>query len=132
MKPLIKGIHHIFLNCRNQQEYENVLHFYIDILCLTMEQEWMRDGKPACMIDTGNGWIEVHSDAAEDKGEGVIGHFALMVEDMDMMYNHLQKTGYPIKRSIKENTLPMNPPWQIRTMFLTGPLGEAIELFERK
>ncbi len=131
MEQLIKGIHHVFLNCKGPEKYQETLDFYKNILCLPIEQEWIRDGKPACMVKAGDGWIEIHSDEEEDKGTGVIGHFALLVDDADMVYDHLKKKGYPIKRGIKENVLPMSPPWHIRTMFLTGPLGEEIELFEK-
>ena len=37
---LVKGIHHVCLKCSNEKEYEEVIHFYRDILGLSVARTW--------------------------------------------------------------------------------------------
>ena len=58
LREMIKGIHHISMKC-NADELHRVKDFYISVLGLHICREWA-DG---IMIDTGNGLIEVFTNA---------------------------------------------------------------------
>ena len=84
------------------------------------------------MFDTGNGIIEVFSNAESDLPQGVIRHFALSVTDVDELADRIEKAGYEVFVKPKNIYTPAENPLVARIAFCYGPLGEQIELFCEK
>ena len=76
---LISGIHHVAFKCRNEEEYKEAIHFYKDVLGLSVARSW----ETGIMLDTGAGLIEIFNNGGDPKEQGVIRHFALAAEDVD-------------------------------------------------
>ena len=76
---MIKGIHHISMKCGTAEELTNVRKFYIDILGLKIIREWAE----GMMIDTGNGLLEIFTNADGTHCLGAICHMALLTDDYD-------------------------------------------------
>ena len=121
---MIKGIHHISMKC-NIDELEKVKDFYISVLGLRICREWA-DG---IMIDTGNGLIEVFTNAAGEQGLGVIRHFALLTDDVDGVVQRVKTAGYEVFIEPTDKVIPSEPGYPIRMAFCYGPLGEQVEFF---
>lgn len=132
MKNIIKGIHHLSLKCQNDAEFEKTVYFYTEVLGLKIVRNWNKNGSPACMIDLGNGGLEIFSDAEQKLGQGAIRHFALLVDSVDEVLAKVENAGYHITRSPSDNIIPSNPSYAIRTAFFKGPVGEEIELFQER
>ena len=75
---MIKGIHHISMKCKTEEELRKVKEFYIEILGLKVCREWT-DG---FMLDTGNGMIEIFTNAEGEHRLGAIRHVALLTDDV--------------------------------------------------
>lgn len=58
---MIKGIHHISMKCRTDEELMKVKDFYIYVLGMKICREWPE----GIMIDTGSGLLEIFTN-----GEG--------------------------------------------------------------
>ena len=76
---MIKGIHHISMKCGTAEELAKVREFYIELLGLKIVREWA-DGM---MIDTGNGLLEIFTNAEGTRSLGAIRHMALLTDDVD-------------------------------------------------
>ena len=76
---LIKGIHHVSMKTRDEQEYNKTVEFYRDILGLSVARTW----EFGIMFDSGNGLIEIFKNAEDELGKGVIRHVAFAVDDVD-------------------------------------------------
>lgn len=87
------------------------------------------DNPIGVMFDTGNGIIEVFSNAENDLPQGVIRHFALSVTDVDELADRIEKAGYEVFVKPKNIYIPAENPLVARIAFCYGPLGEQIELF---
>ena len=72
---MIKGIHHVSMKCNTEEEINKVKDFYISVLDLKIVREWP-DG---FMIYTGNGYIEIFTNADGEHRLGSIRHFALVL-----------------------------------------------------
>lgn len=125
---MIKGIHHVSMKCSNQEEYEKTIHFYKDILGLSVARSW----NAGIMLDTGSGLIEIFNDGEEKLDKGVIRHFAFAVDDADRCIDTVRKAGYEVFVEPKDVVIASNPPFPARVAFCYGPLGEEIEFFEEK
>jgi len=125
---MIKGIHHVSMKCSNQEEYEKTIHFYKDILGLSVARSW----NAGIMLDTGSGLIEIFNDGEEELDKGVIRHFAFAVDDADRCIDTVRKAGYEVFVEPKDVVIVSNPPFPVRVAFCYGPLGEEIEFFEEK
>ena len=81
---MINGIHHVSFRCSGEQ-LRRVITFYSDTLGIPIIRRWGPDcdNPIGVMFDTGNGIIEVFSNAESDLPQGVIRHFALSVTDVD-------------------------------------------------
>ena len=123
---MIKGIHHVSMKCSNQEEYEKTIHFYKDILGLSVARSW----NAGIMLDTGSGLIEIFNDGEEELDKGVIRHFAFAVDDADRCIDTVRKAGYEVFVEPKDVVIVSNPPFPVRVAFCYGPLGEEIEFFE--
>ena len=122
---MIKGIHHISMKCATPEELDKVKEFYISILGLRICREWA-DG---LMIDTGNGLIEIFTNAPGEKRLGAIRHIALLTDDVDELINKVRTAGYEIIVEPNDKVIESDPPYPIRMAFCIGPLGEQIEFF---
>ena len=122
---MIKGIHHISMKCGTDEELRKVKEFYIDILGLKICREW--DG--GLMINTGNGLIEIFTNAEGEHRLGAIRHFALLTDQVDALTEKVKAAGYEVIVEPNDRVIPSDPELPIRMAFCFGPLGEQIEFF---
>lgn len=122
---LIKGIHHISMKCNTDEELNRVKDFYISILGLEIIREWP-DG---IMIDTGNGYIEIFTNADGEHRLGSIRHFALLTDDVDTIAEKVKAAGYEVFVEPVDKVIDSDPKYPIRMAFCFGPLGEQVEFF---
>ena len=122
---MIKGIHHISMKCGTEEELVKVREFYIELLGLKIVREWA-DGM---MIDTGNGLLEIFTNAEGTRALGAIRHLALLTDDVDEIASKVKTAGYEVFIEPNDKIIESNPPYPIRMAFCYGPLGEQIEFF---
>ena len=121
---MIRGIHHISMKCI-KEDLPKVTEFYISVLGLKLVREWP-DG---IMIDTGNGLIEIFTNADGEHCLGAIRHFALLTDHVDELINKVKAAGYEVIVEPNDKVIPSDPPYPIRMAFCIGPLGEQVEFF---
>lgn len=122
---MIKGLHHISMKCNTEEEIGKVKEFYIKLLGLKLIREWP-DG---FMMDTGNGCIEVFTNANGEHCLGAIRHFALLTDDVDSLAKKVKDAGYEVFKEPTDNVIMSDPEYPIRMAFCFGPLGEQVEFF---
>ena len=125
---MIKGIHHISMKCGSAEEFSKVREFYISLLGLNICREWPE----GIMIDTGNGYIEVFTNAEGEHRLGAIRHVALLTDDVDGVIRKVKAAGYEVFVEPNDKVIESTPPYPIRMAFCFGPLGEQIEFFCEK
>ena len=125
---IIKGIHHISMKCGSEEDLCRVKEFYITLLGLKICREWP-DG---LMIDTGNGLIEIFTNAEGEHRVGAIRHVALLTDDVDGIIDKVKAAGYEVIVEPNDRMIPSEPVYPIRMAFCFGPLGEQIEFFCEK
>lgn len=121
----ISGIHHVSMHCAAGEEYEKVLHFYCDVLGLTILREW----EGGVMLEAGSTLLEIFPKGNGVYAMGAIRHFAFTVEDVDALASAVQAAGYEVLIAPKDVVIPSNPPLHARVAFCRGVLGEEIEFF---
>lgn len=122
---MIKGIHHISMKCRNEEEYRKTRSFYTEILKLPVVKEC-----DACLLlDTGAGLIEIFRDGTERLPKGVIRHFAFAAEDVAACVEAVRAAGYEVFIAPKKVEIGGDPLYPATIAFCYGPLGEEIEFF---
>ena len=122
---MIKGIHHISMKCGTAEELTKVREFYIELLGLKIIREWQE----GLMIDTGNGLLEIFTNAEGIHSLGAIRHMALLADDVDEITSKVKAAGYEVFIEPNDKVVASNPPYPIRMAFCYGPLGEQIEFF---
>ena len=122
---MIKGLHHISMKCGTEEELAKVKEFYVSILGLKIRREWP-DG---IMFATGDGMIEVFTNANGEHRLGAIRHFALATDNVDELTDKVRAAGYEIIVEPNDRVIPSTPELPIRMAFCFGPLGEQIEFF---
>ena len=122
---MIKGIHHISMKCGTAQELAKVREFYIELLGMKIIREWAE----GMMIDTGNGLLEIFTNAEGTHSLGAIRHLALLTDDVDEIAAKVKAAGYNLFIEPNDKVIPSNPPYPIRMAFCYGPLGEQIEFY---
>ena len=122
----VKGIHHVCLKCSNEKEYEEVIHFYRDVLGLSVARTWAE----GIMFETGAGLIEVFNNAEAPLPQGTIRHFALATDDVEACVKAVRDAGYEIFIEPKDIEIQSSPVFPARIAFCKGPLGEEIEFFQ--
>ena len=125
---MIKGIHHFSMKCGNTEDMRKVKEFYINLLGLKIIREWS-DG---IMIDTGNGLIEIFTNAEGEHRLGSIRHIALLTDNVDEIVDKVKAGGYEVIVEPNDKIIESDPPYHIRMAFCFGPLGEQIEFFCEK
>ena len=98
---LIQGIHHVCIKCR-KDEIKKVKHFYGDLLGLSILRSWGEPELEGFMFETGDGLVEVFTNAEEELPQGSIRHFAFKTNDVDQCVKIVRESGYQI-------TLEPNP-----------------------
>ena len=122
---MIKGIHHISMKCGTAKELAKVREFYIELLGLKIVREWAE----GIMIDTGNGLLEIFTNAEGPRSLGAIRHMALLTDDVDEIAAKVKAFGYEVFIEPNDKVIASNPPYPIRMAFCYGPLGEQVEFF---
>ena len=122
---MIKGIHHISMKCGTAQELAKVREFYIELLGMKIIREWAE----GMMIDTGNGLLEIFTNADGTHTLGAIRHLALLTDDVDEIAAKVKAAGYNLFIEPNDKIIPSDPPYPIRMAFCYGPLGEQIEFY---
>ena len=122
---MIKGIHHISMKCGTEEDLRKVKEFYIEILGLKVCREWT-DG---FMLDTGNGMIEIFTNAEGEHRLGAIRHVALLTDDVDGTVEKVRAAGYEVFVEPNDKIFDSVPPHKVRMAFCFGPLGEQVEFF---
>ena len=122
---MIKGIHHISMKCKNEEEYKKVRRFYVDILKLSVIKEC-----DACiLLDTGAGIVEIFRDGTELLEKGIIRHFAFAVDDVQTCVDAVESAGYEVFIAPKNVQIGGDSAYSATIAFCYGPLGEEIEFF---
>ena len=124
-KVMIKGIHHISMKCGTAEELAKVREFYIELLGLKIVREWAE----GIMIDTGNGLLEIFTNAEGTRSLGAIRHMALLTDNVDEIVAKVKAFGYEVFIEPNDKVIDSNPPYPIRMAFCYGPLGEQVEFF---
>lgn len=130
---VIKGMNHVALNCYGKQEMDEVADFYCHALGFTKTAECYVDGLGhMALIDTGTGTIELWDNAETKRGDGVVGHIALTVDDADKAVEIFRKEGLPVDSEPTDLTLDTEPKMNLRVAFVRGKAGESIEIFQER
>ena len=122
---MIKGIHHISMKCGTAEELAKVREFYIELLGLEVIREWAE----GMMIDTGNGLLEIFTNADGTHCLGAIRHMALLTDDVDEIATKVKAAGYVLFIEPNDRDIPSDPVYPIRMAFCYGPLGEQVEFY---
>ncbi|MBE7069424.1 MAG: VOC family protein [Ruminococcaceae bacterium] len=122
---MIKGLHHISMKCGTEEELAKVKEFYVDLLGLKICRTWPE----GLMIDTGNGFIEVFTNAEGIHQLGAIRHLALLTDNVDELAEKVKKAGYEVFIEPNDKVIRSEPEYKIRMAFCFGPLGEQVEFF---
>lgn len=125
---MIKGIHHVAMNCETKEKFEEMIYFYHELLQLPVLREW--DG--GIHLDCFNGCIEIFLDGSKPLEQGCIRHFAFATDHVDEIVEIVRKAGYKVSVEPKDVNMKTNPVFPIHIAFIEGPLGESIELFCEK
>lgn len=132
MLDLIKGIHHTALKCAGMEEFEKTIHFYKDVLGISVARTWGEGTESGIMFDTGDGIIEIFANAEERREQGAVRHFALATDDVNGCVQAVREAGYDVFVEPKDIIIPSDPPYPARIAFCFGPVGEEIEFFQVK
>jgi len=132
MEKLIKGTHHISLKANGKEKFDELVHFYHDILGLPFIRRWGEGDKSSAMLDTGNSIMELGASGDDNCQSGSIRHFALATNQVDRCVEVVRAAGYKITVEPKDVVIASEPPLPIRIAFCIGPCGEEIEFFWEK
>lgn len=127
MGNLIKGVHHISIKAKGAEAFDRAVHFYRDILGMTVALSWGEGDGSAAMVDIGDGiMMEIFASGEDEPGQGAVRHFALATDDVDACVKAVAAEGYEVFVEPKDVTLGTSP---VRIAFCYGPVGEEIEFF---
>lgn len=113
------------MKCGTKEELAKVKEFYIDLLGLKICRQWPE----GLMIDTGNGFIEIFTNAEGIHQLGAIRHIALLTDDVDDLAEKVSNAGYEVFVEPNDKVINSEPEYKIRMAFCFGPLGEQVEFF---
>ena len=113
------------MKCGTAEELAKVKEFYITLLGMKICRQWSE----GIMIDTGNGFIEVFTNAEGVRHLGAIRHIALLTDDVDGITEKVRNAGYEVFVEPNDKIIASEPEYNIRMAFCFGPLGEQIEFF---
>lgn len=114
MKAL--AVHHVSINVPDVDE---AVHFYVDVLGLTVRPDRPEFGFPGAWLDAGGQQVHlIQGEVPPGRGQ----HFALLVDDLDRVVEEL-----------RHRALEVSDPSAVATSrqaFLTDPAGNLIELHQ--
>lgn len=139
----IFGLAHVAIMAEN---YEDTVSFYTDLLQFKKAHHWALEDyriKEACMLRSldGQTYIEIFDKYARVPREGYILkkhdenihghvlHFALTVDSVKEVVDHLKKNNVNILNAYESLSLGQ-PPVEVVNAIIEGPNGEIIELLE--
>ena len=125
---MIKGIHHVAFKCETQEQYNEMIYFYHELLELPILRKW----DTGIHLDRFNSCIEIFLDGTKLAGEGCIRHFAFGTDHVDEIVEKVRDAGYKVIVEPKDVDMKTDPVFPIRIAFIEGPLHESIELFCEK
>ena len=126
---LINGLHHAALRCAGEEEMKRTVLFYCNVLGMSQVRSWGQGRYSGCMIDTGNGLLELFADAEPGRRPGQVDHIALATDDVDACVRACRSEGLLILQEPRSLILPCESPFSIRIAFVIGMAGEIIEFF---
>lgn len=126
---LIKGIHHAALRCSGEEEMNRTASFYCDMLGMHVVRAWGTGRNAACMIDTGNGLLELFANAEPGRRPGQVDHIALATDDVDACVAVCREQGLVVVQEPGDVIIPSEKLFPIRIAFVIGIAGEIIEFF---
>lgn len=123
----ITGVHHIAVK-PTVENYPRTVAFYTELLGMEVKQSWGDPQHPCLMVSCGdNSCMEILPlSETPDAPGGPLAHIAFATEDVDGIVETVRAAGYTITNEPRSGELSGQ---KIRTAFLTGPVGEVIELF---
>lgn len=125
---MIKGIHHVAFKCETQEQYDEMIYFYHELLELPILRKW----NTGIHLDCFNSCIEIFLDGTKPVVEGCIRHFALSTDHVDKIVERVRNAGYTVSVEPKDVDMQTDPVFPIRVAFIEGLLHESIELFCEK
>lgn len=125
---MIRALHHAALSCPTHELFEAEKKFYGEVLGLSVKRSF----PTGIMFDTGSGIIEIFDKGEPALPQGVIRHFAFLVDSADACVATVRKAGYEVTVEPDDRVLASDPPYPIRVAFCRGPLGEEIEFFQER
>jgi len=127
-EPKITGLAHI---CIRTRDLKKSLEFYINLLGFEKTYETRLPDFDYVLVKKGSMIIELLAPENKEKViagiDGTIDHFALEVTDIDAFVGRLKNKGFEIKDSVFTINNIENG---IKGLFIRGPSGENIELFQ--
>mgnify|MGYP004471922921 FL=1 len=125
---MIKGIHHVAFKCETQEQYDEMIYFYHELLELPILRKW----NTGIHLDCFNSCIEIFLDGTKPVVEGCIRHFAFATDSVNEIVEKVRNAGYKVSVEPKDVDMQTDPVFPIRVAFIEGPLHESIELFCEK
>ena len=123
----MKGIHHISLKARGEENFEEVLDFYGRVLGCGVVRTWGTGAERGAMLNLGNVLLEVTANGAADLKKGHFAHIAFAADDVDAAAERVRRAGCEI--FIEPVDKRLGGEYPIRIAFCTGPAGEELEFF---
>lgn len=126
---MIKGIHHVAFKCETQEQFDEMIYFYHELLGLPILRKW----DSGIHLDCFNSCIEIFLDGTKSVGEGnVFVILRLKTDHVDKIVEKVRNDGYIVSVEPVDVVMKTNPVFPIRVAFIEGPLHESIELFCEK
>ena len=122
---MIKGIHHVAFKCETQEQYDEMIYFYHELLELPILRKW----NTGIHLDCFNSCIEIFLNGTKSVGEGCIRHFAFETDHVDKI---VDREFVKVSVEPKDVVMKTDPVFLIRIDFIDGLLHESIELFCEK
>ena len=128
---LIKGLgfHHVSITTRKMEE---TLHFYCDVVGMSIEKETMIGNRQLFQLNIGDGMLVEISDPTPELLEAAsapipLNHIGFATDDLIGTVECVRSAGYPIAsepHAISSGSIQAN------IAFVKGPNGESIELMQ--
>ena len=83
---MIKGIHHVAFKCETQEQFDEMIYFYHELLGLPILRKW----DSGIHLDCFNSCIEIFLDGTKQTGEGCIRHFAFATDYVDKIVERVR------------------------------------------
>lgn len=123
----MRGIHHIALKAKGEENFKETLDFYTRVLGCALVRTWGAGPDSGAMLDLGNTLLEVTANGGADLKKGCFGHIAFAVDDVDGAVERVRRAGRGV--FIEPVDKRLGPDYPVRIAFCTGPAGEDLEFF---